>query len=82
MWYHTCVKYLFSAVFTKEKGGYSALCPELGVASQGLTIEQAQTNIKEAIELFIVDMSPVDLSSFVRTSTEAPILKTIEISHA
>ena len=44
----------FSAIFRKEvKGGYSALCPELGVASQGETIEEAEKNLKEACELYI-----------------------------
>ncbi len=40
-------KIAFSAVYTPEaEGGYSALCPELGVASQGETIE-------EAVELYL-----------------------------
>ncbi len=44
----------FNAVFKKEaEGGYSALCPELGVASQGETIEEAEANLKEACELYI-----------------------------
>ncbi len=44
----------FNAIFRKEpKGGYSALCPELGVASQGETIEEAEKNLKEACELYI-----------------------------
>ena len=48
------MKLTLSAVFRKEAvGGYSALCPELGVASQGETIEEAGANLKEACELFI-----------------------------
>lgn len=44
----------FNAVFSKEaEGGYSALCPELGVASQCETIEEAEENLKEACELYI-----------------------------
>jgi predicted RNase H-like HicB family nuclease len=30
-----------------------ALCIELGVVSQGKTIEEAQANLKEAVELYI-----------------------------
>jgi predicted RNase H-like HicB family nuclease len=46
-------KIAFSAVYTAEpEGGYSALCPEIGVASQGETIEEAETNLREAVELF------------------------------
>lgn len=36
----------------KESGGYFALCPEIDVASQGDTIEEAKANLKEAVELF------------------------------
>ena len=44
----------FSGIFQKElDGGYSALCPELDVASQGETIEEAEANLKEAIELYL-----------------------------
>jgi predicted RNase H-like HicB family nuclease len=44
----------FGAIYKPEPGGgYSALCPELGVASQGETIEEAETNLKEAVELYL-----------------------------
>ncbi len=39
-----------------EDGYYVALCPELDVASQGKTIEEALANIKEATELYIEEM--------------------------
>ena len=32
---------------------YAALCPELEVASQGATVEEATANLREAIELFL-----------------------------
>ncbi len=35
---------------------FSALCLELNVASQGRTVEEAEKNIKEAIELFLEDV--------------------------
>lgn len=35
------------------EGGYVVECPELGVTSQGETIEEALDNIKEASELYI-----------------------------
>lgn len=35
------------------EGGYSAICTDLDVASQGETIDEAVSNIKEAIELYI-----------------------------
>jgi predicted RNase H-like HicB family nuclease len=48
------IKGAFSAVYKPEPGGgYSAFCPELGVASQGETIEEAEANLKEAVELYL-----------------------------
>ncbi len=44
--------YVFNAVITKEEKWYVAHCVELGVVSQGKTIEKAQANLKEAVELY------------------------------
>lgn len=41
-----------TAIIEKEGDGYVALCPELDIASQGETIEEARTNLIEALELF------------------------------
>ncbi|MEM0967247.1 MAG: type II toxin-antitoxin system HicB family antitoxin [Verrucomicrobiota bacterium] len=41
-----------TAVIRKENGGYFSLCPEIDVASQGDTIEEAKENLKEAVSLF------------------------------
>ena len=41
-----------TAVIRREDEGYVALCPELDVASQGDTVESAQENLREALELF------------------------------
>jgi len=43
----------FTAVITKEEKWYVAHCLELGVVSQGRTIEEAQANLKEAVELYL-----------------------------
>lgn len=45
----------FSSVITKEGDLFVALCPELGIASQGGSVEEALKNLKEAIELFLED---------------------------
>ena len=42
----------FTAIIEKEDNDYVALCPELDVASQGKTVEEARRNLREAIELF------------------------------
>jgi len=62
---------VFNAVFKKEsEGGYSALCPELGVASQGETIEDAETNLKEACELYIESAKEVGILDKVLEESE------------
>ena len=43
----------FTAVITKEDKWHVAHCIELGVVSQGKTIEEAQANLKEAVELYV-----------------------------
>jgi predicted RNase H-like HicB family nuclease len=43
----------FTAVITKEEDWYVAHCVELGVVSQGKTIEVAKANLKEAVELYL-----------------------------
>ena len=41
-----------TALIEREGDGYVALCPELDIASQGDSIEQARDNLREALELF------------------------------
>ncbi len=41
-----------TAILTREDSGFVALCPEVDVASQGTTVEEAKANLKEAVELF------------------------------
>ncbi len=43
---------LLTALIQREGDGYVALCPELDIASQGDTVEQARENLREALELF------------------------------
>ena len=43
----------FTAVIHKEDEIYVAECVELGVASQGYSIEEAINNLKEATELYL-----------------------------
>ncbi len=41
-----------TAVIEKEDNMYISLCPELDIASQGETREEAKSNLIEALELF------------------------------
>ncbi len=47
----------FTAIIEREGDGYVALCPELDVASQGDSVEEAKGNLKEAIQLFMESAS-------------------------
>jgi predicted RNase H-like HicB family nuclease len=55
-------KHQFTAVIEREGDGYVALCPELDVASQGDTIDQAKDNLMEAVELFLETASPIEIT--------------------
>jgi predicted RNase H-like HicB family nuclease len=50
-----------TAIIEKEGDGYVSLCPELDIASQGDTIEEARDNLKEALELFFETASPEEI---------------------
>lgn len=82
MWYHKYMKYVFSAIYTKEGAGYSVLCPELDVASQGKDLKEAEHNIREAVELYIEDLSKEELVAYSQARSESPIVGTFEVSHA
>lgn len=41
-----------TAIIEREDDGFVSLCPELDIASQGNTIEEARLNLAEAVELF------------------------------
>ena len=50
-----------TAVITKEENWYVAHCVELGVVSQGKTIEEAQGNLREAVELYLESFGTEDI---------------------
>jgi predicted RNase H-like HicB family nuclease len=51
-----------TAIIEREDDGYVALCPELDIASQSDTVEEARRNLVEALELFfeVADPSEVE----------------------
>jgi predicted RNase H-like HicB family nuclease len=51
----------YTAILEKEGDMYVALCPELDVASQGASVEEAVLNLKEAVELFLECADPVEI---------------------
>lgn len=51
----------FSVVVLHEGNSYSSWCPDLDVASQGGTVEEAVANLREALELHLECLSPEEL---------------------
>ncbi|MCU0246533.1 MAG: type II toxin-antitoxin system HicB family antitoxin [Bryobacter sp.] len=51
-----------TAIIEREENGFVALCPELDIASQGCTIEEARANLVEALTLFFETASPSEVS--------------------
>lgn len=52
-----------TAIIEREGDGYVSLCPELDIASQGDTIEEARKNLQEALELFFETASPMEIQT-------------------
>jgi predicted RNase H-like HicB family nuclease len=52
-----------TAIIEREGDGYVALCPELDVASQGGSVEEARQNLVEALELFFETASPSEVEN-------------------
>ena len=51
-----------TAIIEREDNGFVALCPELDIASEGATVEEARTNLVEALTLFFETASPSEVS--------------------
>lgn len=47
-----------TAIIEREGNGYVSFCPELDIASQGNTVQEARENFREALELFFETASP------------------------
>ena len=50
-----------TAIIEREGEGFVALCPELDIASQGDTVDEARDNLKEAMELFFETASASEI---------------------
>jgi predicted RNase H-like HicB family nuclease len=59
----------FTAIIQRENDGFVALCPEVDVASQGDTVEEARSNLKEAVELLLVTASPGEIAERLHGET-------------
>jgi len=50
-----------TAIIEREGNGYVSLCPQLDIASQGDTVQEARENLREALELFFEAASPSEI---------------------
>ena len=67
-----------TAILSREDDGFVALCPELDIASQGATIEEARANLVEALALFFETASSSEVarrlhSEVFVTQVEVPV---------
>jgi predicted RNase H-like HicB family nuclease len=56
-----------TAIIEREGSGYVAFCPELDIASQGDTVEQARDNLREALDLFFECASAHEIKSRLKS---------------
>lgn len=60
------MQHRLTAIIEREGDGYVSLCPELDIASQGDTIEEARDNLREALELFFETAPPEEAVARLR----------------
>ena len=58
----------YTAVVWKESEGYVSKCPELGVASCGDSFEDAATNLREAVELYLENAQELNILDDIEES--------------
>lgn len=64
---------IFSAIIHKEEDLYVAECPEVGTVSQGYSIEDAVSNLKEATELYLEEFPLAESGRPLLTTFEAAV---------
>lgn len=73
-------RYRLSAVVEKGEKFFVSRCVELGVVSQGKTVDEAITNLKEAAELYLKHAEPAERASLKTYQREEPIMTTILVT--
>lgn len=66
-------------VIEKEDKWYVATCPELGVASQGRSFEEAEAMIREAVELLVEEADEAEINRRLNRGVK---VKRLELAHA
>ena len=58
-----------TAIIEREDDCFVATCPEVDVVSQGKTVEDARSNLLEAVELFFEAASPSEIRRRMKKET-------------
>ena len=58
-----------TCIIEREDNGYVSLCPQIDIASQGESVEEARKNLVEAIKLFFEMASPQEVLARVYSET-------------
>jgi predicted RNase H-like HicB family nuclease len=58
-----------TAIIEREGNGYVATCPEVDVVSQGDTVEEARSNLLEAVEGFFEAASASEIRRRLKRET-------------
>ncbi len=64
---------VFTAVLHKEDDLYVASCPEVGTFSQGVSVEEAIANLKEATEVYLAEFPMTSAHKALLTTFEAAV---------
>jgi predicted RNase H-like HicB family nuclease len=64
------------AIIEREHDGFVASCPELDIASQGTSVEEARVNLIEALTLFFETAAP---SAVVRRLYDEVFITQVEV---
>lgn len=67
--------YKSTVIIKKEGKWFVARSLELGVTTQGRTVEEAKKNLKEAVELYLEDMP----KSRKELTAESPLVTSIKV---
>ena len=59
----------FTTVIQRDGDWFVSWCPELDIASQGKTVEEARRNLIEALELFFEEASPAEIQDRIHQET-------------
>ena len=68
-----------TAVIEPEDSGFTALCPELDIASQGEDVQSAKENLREAVELFLECADPSEVQARLHTDV---FVTRLEVAYA